>query len=196
MTTHRRSRSVLVALVALCAVTVTAVAPGTSGAVSPGAVPPELVETITVAGSFGVPADAEMVALEVTAVVPDAPGYITVWPCEEERPGTSNVNFLAGQIVPKLVLARVDSFGDICVYSLALTDVLVDVVGYVPDGSSIETLPVPGRVLDSRADGGVPSPVNVSPRNVRARASFRSCGRSAFSPKSQRRWPAGVRLPS
>ena len=159
MTRHRGSRFVLVALFAVCAVTVTAVAPGTSGAVSPGALPPELVATITVAGSFGVPADAEMVALEVTAVLPDAPGYITVWPCEEERPGTSNVNFLAGQIVPNFVLARIDSLGDICVFSLALTDVLIDVVGYVPAGSSIEALPVPGRVLDSRAEGGVPSPV-------------------------------------
>jgi hypothetical protein len=118
---------------------------------SGGALPPVLVEIIEIAGSYGVPVDAEMVAVNVTAVSPAAPGWLKVYPCDEPEPNTSNVNFFAaGQVVPNLVFSRIADDGTICISTLAVVDIVVDINGYVPAGSTITPLPQPNRFLDTR----------------------------------------------
>jgi hypothetical protein len=82
----------------------------------------------------GVPADATAVMLNVTAVTPDAAGHVTVFPCGAPRPLASNVNYLAGDVVPNAVLAKVGTGGRVCLYTSATTDLVVDVNGYVPIG--------------------------------------------------------------
>jgi hypothetical protein len=64
-------------------------------------------------------------------VAPNAAGYLTVYPCGVTRPLASNVNYVAGQVVPNAVLVKVGTAGKVCIFSLAATDIVVDVNGYV-----------------------------------------------------------------
>jgi 5'-nucleotidase len=104
---------------------------------------------LDVAGRGGVPANAESVFLNVTAVSPSAAGFITVFPCNIARPNASNVNYFAGQIVPNAVLAKLDPNGRVCLYTLSATDVVVDVNGYVPLGGALRGV-APVRLTDTR----------------------------------------------
>ena len=89
---------------------------------------------VTIAGRCNIADDASAAYLNVTAVNAEAIGYLTVWPCDEPRPGTSNVNYRPGPAQPNSVLAKIslDGNGDVCIYSQARTDVIVDANGYVP----------------------------------------------------------------
>ena len=108
------------------------------------------VTELTVTGRGGVPADADAVFLNVTAVSPAAAGYLTVYPCGTTRPLASNVNYTTGQVIPNAVLAKIGTDGKVCIFTLAATDIVIDVNGYVPDGASPSTV-VPARVLETRS---------------------------------------------
>jgi hypothetical protein len=54
------------------------------------------VQTVPVAGSCGIPADAEAVAANLTAVDATAPGHLTLWPAGAPAPGTSNLILSVG----------------------------------------------------------------------------------------------------
>ncbi len=105
---------------------------------------------LQVTGRGGVPNDADAVMLNVTAVFPAAPGFLTVFPCGSTRPLASNVNYFAGDVVPNAVLAKVGTGGKVCIYTLAGTDIVADVNGYVPAGGSSGTV-VPARLLETRS---------------------------------------------
>ncbi len=111
------------------------------------------VVELDIAGRAGVPADADAVMLNVTAIFPDGPGFLTVYPCDAKRPNTSNVNYAAGAVLPNAVLAKLDADGRVCIYTLVATDIVTDVNGYVPDGGSFRPI-VPGRVLETRSGPG------------------------------------------
>ena len=92
---------------------------------------------LSVAGRGCVPPNgAGAVVLNLTAVAPGAPGYLTAWPSGTARPLASNLNFLPGQIVPNLVVAAMGSNGKISLFngSLAPMDVVADVVGWLAPG--------------------------------------------------------------
>jgi hypothetical protein len=116
---------------------------------SPGRLSSGRTVGLIVTGRNGVPSDADAVWLNVTAVDPWSGGYLTVYPCGSARPNASNVNHGAGQTVANAVLAKVGSDGRVCVYAHSTTHVIVDVNGYVPDGSAVSTL-LPSRLLDTR----------------------------------------------
>ena len=98
------------------------------------------------------PTDATAVVLNVTVVQARVGGYASVFPCGEAVPNASNLNFAAGQTVPNAVVAKVGAGGKVCVFAEVPFDLLVDVNGYVPAGSSVGSLS-PARLLDSRAGG-------------------------------------------
>lgn len=52
---------------------------------------------IPVAGLCGIPMTARAVVINVTAVSSTGPGYISLWPSDRPQPGTSVINFMAGQ---------------------------------------------------------------------------------------------------
>lgn len=107
------------------------------------------VEMIDVAGVL--PSGASGLALNVTVTGPDEPGHLTVWGCEGDRPGTSNLNHTAGDT--RAASAFVYTTGQVCVYSHAETDVVVDVVGAIIDGGA-RYLPAPAtRLVDTRDTG-------------------------------------------
>jgi len=89
---------------------------------------------LTVAGRGGVPNDAGAVMLNVTAVSPGAPGFLTVFPCANTMPLASSVNYGPGDVVANAVLAKIGAGGKVCIYSLAAIDIVVDVTGYIAAG--------------------------------------------------------------
>lgn len=113
--------------------------------------PPGSVTAVQVGGRAGVPADATLAALNVTAVDPAAPGYVTVYPCGAP-PEASNVNFAtAAQTIANAAVVRLDAAGRVCVYTSAPTGLLIDVNGYAPAGSRLGALQ-PFRLYDSRRE--------------------------------------------
>ncbi|CAN5425478.1 hypothetical protein BH10ACT2_BH10ACT2_12500 [soil metagenome] len=108
---------------------------------------------LPIAGRADVPPTAASVVLNVTAVSPSSNGFVTVFPCGQPRPTASNLNFVAGLVVPNMVVARVGTVGQVCLYSSAQTDLLVDVSGYFPASDALVPLAAPGRLLDTRAGG-------------------------------------------
>jgi hypothetical protein len=109
------------------------------------------VTELQVGGRGGVPADAEAVVLNVTVTAPAGSGFITVYPCGQAVPTTSNLNFVAGDTVPNAVVVKMGAGGKVCLFAAeSATHLIADVNGYFPAGSGFESLS-PGRLLDSRA---------------------------------------------
>lgn len=114
--------------------------------------PPQRIADSRISMSFGTlgaeqTADLQIVArggvpltgvsgaiLNVTAIGGQQGGYLTVWNGEQSMPGTSNVNFAAGQIAANTVIVSLPQpDGSISLFNGApgYTDVLVDVEGYI-----------------------------------------------------------------
>ncbi|MDH6136407.1 PKD repeat protein [Kitasatospora sp. MAA4] len=86
---------------------------------------------VQVAGTAGIPASATGAVLNVTATEPDLPGFLAVYPDGGARPGTSSVNFSAGQTVPNLVTTGLGANGQVDVYNHSgHTHAVVDAFGY------------------------------------------------------------------
>jgi hypothetical protein len=129
---------------------------------------------VRVAGVRGVAADATSAVLNVTVTNSAGPGFVTVWPCDEQRPLASNVNVTgAGQTVANAVVAKIAttgaSVGSVCVSGSTAVDVIVDVQGYFT-GDAYSGI-VPDRFLDTRngdtdavpnVAGGVEVPVTIA----------------------------------
>ena len=119
---------------------------------------------LQVTGRGGVPAaDVAAVVLNVTAIGPSESGFVTAWPTGEPRPTASNLNFVAGQTVPNLVIVKVGTSGMVSLFNLAGTvNLAADVSGYYTTASQL--VPVtPTRLLDTRSGlGGVQGPTSGS----------------------------------
>ncbi len=111
---------------------------------------PGSVTEVLVAGRGGVAAGAGAVSLNVTAVFPDGPGFVTVFPCGQEPPLASNINFLGSGVFPNAVISKVGAGGKVCLFTTTATDLLVDVNGSFADGAGLSPLP-PARLLETRA---------------------------------------------
>ena len=125
---------------------------------------------IPVLGQGGVPTSGvDAVVLNVTVTNATAPAYLTVYPYEDTDntpPLASNLNFVRGQTVPNLVVARVGDAGSVSIYTNAgSADVIFDVTGWITSQSSTSRggrlVPVtPTRLLDTRdGTGGYGAPV-------------------------------------
>ncbi len=109
---------------------------------------------VLVAGRGGVPASASAVMLNVTAVKPSVNGYLTVFPCGTVMPVASSVNYAPGDVVPNAVLAKIGDGGKVCIFTLADTDLIVDVNAAVVGATAVTPL-VPVRLLESRVGPGM-----------------------------------------
>jgi hypothetical protein len=99
-----------------------------------GATVPGSVLELPVAGRGTVPGDASAVVLNVTATGASAAGYVTVFPCGQAPPNSSNLNTTAGGTVPNSVTVKVGAGGKVCLFADISTHLLVDVNGYFPVG--------------------------------------------------------------
>lgn len=104
---------------------------GTGGFSAPVGVGGTISPTVT--GVGGVPASGvSAVVLNVTVTEPTASeGFLAVFPSGATRPMASNLNFVAGQTVPNLVMAKVGADGKVSVFNnLGTSHVIFDVVGW------------------------------------------------------------------
>jgi len=87
---------------------------------------------LKLAGQRGVPNNGvSAVLLNVTAVTPSNDTYVTVYPAGGDPPLASNLNAVAGQIVPNSVLARLGTDGSVALFNNSGTvDLIADVMGY------------------------------------------------------------------
>ncbi len=126
---------------------------------SPDALRTTVPKTPITAGNFmsvkvtdmaGVPATGvAAVSLNVGVTNPNAAGFITVYPCGA-RDLVSSVNFALGQTVSNAVIATVSADGNVCFFSSATTDLVVDINGWLATGSDFNGV-TPTRVFDTRA---------------------------------------------
>ncbi len=113
------------------------------------------VLVVQVAGTPDIPANVTAAALNVTAVGPDSGGFLTVFPCSDTVPTTSTVNFAAGRDIANSTIATLGVDGEVCVYSSAATDVIVDITAWLsPDAAAGMTATAPRRVADTRSGLG------------------------------------------
>ena len=117
-----------------------------------GANPAGNVLRIPVAGRGSVPSGATAVSLNLSVVAPDAKGYVTLFPCTATMPRASALNYEAGAVTGNGSFAKLSAQGELCIFTLATTHLVIDVNGYVPDGAAVGPI-APGRFLDTRPTG-------------------------------------------
>ena len=89
---------------------------------------------IKITDTAGVPTTGVgAVSLNVTAIDPTGPGFVTVYPCGT-LPVAANLNYTTGQIVPNAVIAPVSATGEICFYSYTDTHLVADINGWFANG--------------------------------------------------------------
>ncbi len=112
------------------------------------------VRDIDVAGTL-VPAEARAVAVNIAAVDPNSRGFLVVFPCGQQQPLASNVNFVAGEKRAVSAIVEVGVDGKICITGNAETHYIVDVTGYYAptsvNGPAVDLTPSDDtRVVDTR----------------------------------------------
>jgi hypothetical protein len=143
---------------------------GTGGFV---AVDPErLIDTRTAGQAFGrlqpgatytldlaarMPAGATAVALNLTTDRSAADGWVRAFPCNDAEPPTSNVNPVGGQVITNAAIVPLGA-GRVCFTTLAPTDLIVDLNGWIATSSNVGLVSVTARrVADTRIGlGGSP----------------------------------------
>jgi len=96
-----------------------------------GPIGPGATLVLPIAGLNGVPSNATAVVLNVTVTGPTAAGFMTVWPAGASQPLTSDLNYLASQTVPGLVVVKLGSGGAVDFFNATgSTNVVVDIVGW------------------------------------------------------------------
>ena len=108
------------------------------------------ITEIKVTGRANVATNAEAVFINVAAVSPSGPGFLTVFPCGTTRPNAANINYVGGGVAANAVLAKIGDSGKICVFTLAETDLVIDINGYIPAGAGTQSVD-PGRIYESRS---------------------------------------------
>jgi hypothetical protein len=116
-------------------------------------------DSITLSLDYGdVNPDVRAMAVNITAITPTTSGYLTAWDGSDPMPGTSNVNFVKGQVVPNMAVVPVRLVNGLPEFVVAngpnaTTDVAVDIVGaYVAkqtEGLRFTPL-TPRRIVDTR----------------------------------------------
>jgi subtilisin family serine protease len=111
--------------------------------------------TLQVAGRAGISAGATAAIFNVTAVTPLGDGWVTAYPCDEPRPqNTSSVNYTTGSIVGNLATIKLSAGGQVCLYTVASTDLTIDATGFFPVGSPYQPI-TPTRYLETRSGPGI-----------------------------------------
>jgi len=141
---------------------------------------------LKVTGQGGVPTSGvSAVIMNLASVTPAGAGFVTAWPSGENRPTTSNLNFVSGRNVANLAVVPVGADGKVMLYrgfggSLNL---IADLVGYVagccPDGpAEVQPSDRDKRDHRPRLRRSVGSKLVDAPR---ARSSSPGSGRSGTS---------------
>ena len=85
---------------------------------------------LDIADRAGIPTSAASVTANLVAVNPSGPGYLTVYPCGVDRPLASALNYQISNDNANEFTVPLSADGDICIYTHAETDLVVDIYGY------------------------------------------------------------------
>ena len=120
------------------------------------------------------PPGSTAAALNLTSVGADAGGFLTAFPCGQAQPFASNLNYKGAAPVGGGVTVGVDAQGDVCIFSLRPTHLVVDVQGtYRGGGGTLGfTGNTPNRLADSRSLGARVGPGSPLVVNVGAAAAW------------------------
>jgi len=116
--------------------------------------------TFRVAGVRGVPAGVSAVVVNLTVTSPTSSGVITAYAAGTRKPGTSNLNFVAGQTVSDLAMVPLGADGRLTLTntSSGSAHLMVDVSAYFHEGTpsapGVFSAVTPKRLLDTRATSG------------------------------------------
>jgi Cysteine-rich secretory protein family len=121
--------------------------------------PARLIDTRSNGGQvqqarFTVPGGAGAAALNITVTAPTAGGYITVWPCDQSQPTSSNLNFRGGETAANLVLTRVAGNGAVCMFSSVPAHMIADLAGTAQGSGNLLVAAEPRRAVDTRSGIG------------------------------------------
>lgn len=151
----------------------------------------------------GLPAGAQAVAVNVTAVGASAATHLTVWPTGLAAPNASNLNLPAGDTTARLVLTRLGAGNTISIQNRAgTTHVLVDVLGWFGAGGLGLEAGSPVRVVDTRADLGFAGPLTAGSPGTLAGGTagevriLNTTGTEASEATHLTLWPGGTNQPS
>lgn len=105
----------------------------------------------------GVPAGATAVVLNVTAVAPQADGFLTVTPCEAPEAGrTSSLNFEAGRNIANSLIVPISTSGKVCLFSSVPAHALLDLTGWISAEGDLSLAALDStRVVDTRTGTGI-----------------------------------------
>jgi alpha-tubulin suppressor-like RCC1 family protein len=119
-----------------------------------GALAPNTVLELPLAGRGPISPSVAAVALNVTVTGPTGAGYLTVWPCGTAQPIASNLNFVSGQTIANLTIAKIGIGGKVC---LAVSGASAHVIADYNEQYSFLDAPLralpPFRLLDTRPGG-------------------------------------------
>ena len=113
------------------------------------------------------------VVVNVTAVGARAPGYLTVFACDTPLPNVSNLNYPTGGAIANTAISAISTSGELCIYSSAPTNLLIDITGWFDNGY---TPTPPTRLVDTRtsrpaaANSITRVPLPTAPANTRGAA--------------------------
>jgi len=113
--------------------------------------------SLTVAGKAGVPTTgAGAVILDVSSSGAASGGWLTTYPAGATRPAAPQVRFDTARDATGLVVAKVGTGGVVKVHTSASTNVMVDVLGWLPTTADHVAV-TPARLLDSQTGLGYPT---------------------------------------
>lgn len=86
-------------------------------------------------GRCSIPASATAITANVVAVGPSAPSFLSIWPADTSNPGTSSLNYVAGQApTPNTISVALSAAGSITLFNrFGTVDVVIDISGYYAD---------------------------------------------------------------
>jgi hypothetical protein len=93
-------------------------------------------------------AGATTAVANITVTQSRADGFATVYPCDQPRPTTSNLNFRPGAAVSNLAVTALSAAGEFCVYISRASHLMVDLQGTL--SGSTTAAAGPRRILDTR----------------------------------------------
>jgi PKD repeat protein len=137
--------------------------------------------TFTVAGTHGIPASAKAVTGNITVVNPSNSWAVYLGPLATATPGTSTINFNAGQVKGNSLTVTLGDLGTLSATYMsssgATIDLVFDVTGYyTADLAGALFVPMaPARLLDTRNGNGLPGRISAN-----TPATFQITGRSGI----------------
>lgn len=103
-------------------------------------------------GEFsGLPTNSNTVWMNITAIQPEVPGFLTAFPADTAEPPTSSLNYVAGLARANAAPVVLGSGSRVAIKTSADVNVAADVYGtFAPTGDGLTSV-TPKRVLDTRS---------------------------------------------